>query len=1379
MKIKKLTQEELEVKLNEIKKLLNVIRNGKIDVKEDDKETLVNHLKSFIEEMEYHTTTYNNIIKLWEKTFNAINSCIWILDKNDRVIQSNNFVIKGLKLTEKNIIGKNCFQILHKTTSLIPEFPLIRAKQSLKRESIEIQENGHWYEVIVDPILNENRQYDGCVHIITDITERKEALNKLQKSEELLKESQAIAHVGSWELDLINDVLVWSDEVYRIFGLQPQEFKATYEAFLEAVYPDDREAVNEAYMGSVRQGLDSYEIGHRIVRKDNGEIRFVHEKCKHIKDDTGKVIRSIGMVQDITERKNYDDNLRESEEKYHTLFNQSFMSIYLHDLEGNILDVNEMACIQSGYSKDELLGLSIFNLLPDESKINMPKAEILKEWKRWLPGQRFVFQGEHKRKDGTIYPVEVSTGIIRYKNTNVLLAIVKDITECKRTEEMLKESEEKFRSLAEESPNMIFINKEGQVIYANKKCEEILGYTRKEFYSENFNFLSLIAPESIDIINTNYALHMKGEDVEPYEYTLLTKDGRKIFSLINSKLIDYGGEKAILGIVTDITERKKAEKALQESEKRFSAIFHTSPVAIALIRMEDNTLFDVNEAWERITGYSKIDAIGHKTQEFNLWVKPDERKMIIESLKNQNTATSEVELRRKNGEICTVLMLATTINIEGENYLLTMAQDITERKQIEEKIKETEETYRNLFQNAQVGLFRTRISDGKILESNEQLARMFGYESREEFIKKYVTSQNYVDAGTREKMLKILKRDGVIKNFEARFYRKDKSIFWARYSAKIYPDKGWIEGVAEDITQLRLIEAKIKYEYEFRKLLMEISSRFINISFDKVNFEIQNALADIGKFVNADRAYIFDYDYNKNICINTFEWCAEGISPQIDNLQNVSLEMIPWWVEKHKKGEILTVPDVFALEESDGVRQILEPQEIKSLISVPMMSEDICIGFIGFDSVKKHRVFSNEEIQLLKVFAQLLVNVKLRQEMVEQLIEAKEKAEEMNKVKSYFFANMSHELRTPFVGIIGFSEILSELITDPEQKELVNRIHNSSKKLIETLNKVLSLTRLEFEKPKLIIKEINIAEILDESFKLFSKTAEKKKLKYIKNIFTEREYIKDELIIKSDETLLRDIINNLISNAIKYTNEGSIELKSEIEKRQDGEYLIIKVADTGIGIPEDKKEIIWKEFRQVSEGRSRAFEGTGLGLTITKKYVELLGGKITVESELEKGSIFTIELPIQRVKQKDTSITIYETENTSEKDLIINAQPTKRILYVEDENMAQDLVSRVLKKYYKIEIVKKANEALEKVKKNKYDALMIDINLGRGIDGAQLMEMIRKIPEYKDTPILAITAFAAEKDEKEFLSRGFTHYISKPFSIDDLIKVVRNMFENR
>lgn len=407
----------------------------------------------------------------------------------------------------------------------------------------------------------------------------------------------------------------------------------------------------------------------------------------------------------------------------------------------------------------------------------------------------------------------------------------------------------------------------------------------------------------------------------------------------------------------------------------------------------------------------------------------------------------------------------------------------------------------------------------------------------------------------------------------------------------------------------------------------------------------------------------------------------------------------------------------------------------------------------------------------------LLTDITDRKQMEQDLIAAKEKAEEMNRVKSHFFANMSHELRTPFVGIKGYSELLSETITDPESKEMIDGIIDSSNRLIATLNKILSLTKLEFDRPEIELKEFNLKNVLEDSFKLFSKTAEMKNLLYTKNIFSERSYGDEQIIVKSDERLLREILDNLLSNAIKYTEKGSIELRSEIEKKEEGEYLFIKVSDTGIGIPEDKKELIWHEFRQVSEGVNRAFEGTGLGLTIAKRYVELLGGKISVESELGKGSTFIVELPLQRIVKVEQPTTIKnQIDETFEMIKSSKQQLSKTILFVENDKNAQDLVSLTLSKYYKLEIVSNAKEAFEKVKNQKYDALLIDINLGHGMDGAQLMEMIRKIPEYKETPMIAITVYAADSDREEFLSRGFTHYISKPFPLKDLIKLVSEVF---
>lgn len=216
-------------------------------------------------------------------------------------------------------------------------------KTSFRMEKRYIHKNGSivWGDMSTASVRDADGKPLYIVTYVQDITERKHAEEALRQSQAMLARAQEIAHVGSWELDLINNDLIWSDEVYRIFGLVPREFGATYEAFLDRVFPDDRAAVDSAYSGSVREGLDSYEIEHRVTRKDTGEIRWVHEKCSHTRDAAGRVIRSLGMVMDITERKQAEESLRHSQErlKRQTQELETIIGIVSHDLRAPLVNV--------------------------------------------------------------------------------------------------------------------------------------------------------------------------------------------------------------------------------------------------------------------------------------------------------------------------------------------------------------------------------------------------------------------------------------------------------------------------------------------------------------------------------------------------------------------------------------------------------------------------------------------------------------------------------------------------------------------------------------------------------------------------------------------------------------------------------------------------------------------------------------------------------------------------------------------------------------------------------------------------------------------------------------------------------------------------------
>ncbi|MDZ4183035.1 MAG: ATP-binding protein, partial [Candidatus Cloacimonadaceae bacterium] len=397
-------------------------------------------------------------------------------------------------------------------------------------------------------------------------------------------------------------------------------------------------------------------------------------------------------------------------------------------------------------------------------------------------------------------------------------------------------------------------------------------------------------------------------------------------------------------------------------------------------------------------------------------------------------------------------------------------------------------------------------------------------------------------------------------------------------------------------------------------------------------------------------------------------------------------------------------------------------------------------------------------------------DITLRKQMTEELILARKKAEDMNRLKSAFLANMSHELRTPLVGILGYSELLSNMIPDDEQKDMAKTINSSGKRLLSTLNLILDLSRIEANRQDIHMSSFDLNDFVHDKVNLFKAAALRKGLQLIFNPL-------DETInLNSDPQLLEHVLNDLINNAIKFTEQGSVTVSVGLEQDVESCNALIRVSDTGIGIPHDRLEVIFDGFRQVSEGYDRSFNGTGLGLTISKRYTELLGGSLTVQSEIGVGSTFTVCFPEVYINAL-SFLHLEKASSMQSEAALINSERTAKpyILLIDDDVISSHLIEKFLAPIARIDYATNCEAAFQKANANAYPLIMMDINLGGETKGLELVQKIRGLDAHKSTPIIAVTAFSMVGDRERFLAHGCSHYISKPFSREELLELVGNL----
>jgi PAS domain S-box-containing protein len=560
-------------------------------------------------------------------------------------------------------------------------------------------------EVNEVPVKDAEGKVIGITGALRDITEKKQTEDALKKSERGLNKAQEISHIGSWNLEIVKNVLTWSDEIYRIFGLKPQEFGATYEAFLNAIHPEDRDAVNKAYEDSLKD-KSAYEIEHRIVLP-NKEIRWVNEQCETDFDEKGKPLRSIGIVQDITEKMKAEKIL----EQYQFVIEQSTQQIAFVDLKGNITYVNEAWAKGHGYTQEELSGKNLSMFHTKEELLNVEKFNKLLMKKGHHSGEII-----HKRKDGSTYPTLMSNFILKKDGKpSFLVGIAIDITEEKKAENKLKRSEKRFGDVAMASGDWIWeTDKEGKYTFVSEGVKKILGYSSEEVIGKTpFDFMPEKEVKRVGEIFKKIVSEKKRiVDLENWN---LTKEGKNVLLLTNGvPILDkQGNVLGYRGIDKDVTEKRKFEnklkklneeledkveertKELAKSNLRYQTLYDSSADAIMTLEPPTWSFTSGNGATiEMFKARDEKEFTSKAPWEFSPKYQPDKqlssvkaKAMIMKAMK-EGSNYFEWTHKRLNGKDFPATVLLTKVKYNGTVLLQATVRDITKQKHDELVLKD-------------------------------------------------------------------------------------------------------------------------------------------------------------------------------------------------------------------------------------------------------------------------------------------------------------------------------------------------------------------------------------------------------------------------------------------------------------------------------------------------------------------------------------------------------------------------------------------------------------------------------------------------------------------------------------------------------------------
>jgi PAS domain S-box-containing protein len=792
---------------------------------------------------------------------------------------------------------------------------------------------------------------------------------------------------------------------------------------------------------------------------------------------------------------------------------------------------------------------------------------------------------------------------------------------------------------------------------------------------------------------------------------------------------------------------EQTQQALGQANT-FRQLVNATTQGIGMANLQARLVY-ANEALVKIFSEENTQAvIGHELVEYY----PDRLKdffsqEILNDVMQKDVWTGELEIAAKTGKETSTINNLFLVKDDNGNpqFIANVVTDITGQKQAAQALQDAEFKYRSIFENSTEGIFQTTF-DGQYLSANPALATIYGYDTPAELIHTInnIDKQLYVKAHRREEFIQIMDNQDVVYQFESPIYRKDGNIIWISENARAVRDNQgnllFYEGAVKDITELKKAEEALRRQNAYLATAAEVS-RLISSTLDLPTL-FERTVSLIQSRFKYYHVAVFTVDETGfNAILREATGDAGSEMKRNQHFLPVGSKSIIGYVTGN--GEKLVANNV-RTDLTHRPNPLL-PDTLAEA-GIPLRIGTRVIGALDIQSTEIES-FHEEDISVLQTLADQITVAIDNAKSYELAQKAVTEIRELDRIKSQFLANMSHELRTPLNSIIGFSRVILKGIDGPiseQQQQDLNAIYNSGQHLLGLINDILDLSKIEAGKMDLAMEEMNIADTINSVMSTAAGLVKDKTVKLKQDLPAKLP------TVRGDPMRVRQILLNLMSNASKFTDEGSITVNAVPHISPTGvSELMISVIDTGPGISLEDQNKLFQAFSQVDSSPTRRTGGTGLGLSICQRLVGMHNGRIGIRSVVGQGSTFYFTIPQFHQPTIETV-----------------PGDGKVILCIDDDQQIISLYDRYLKPQgYQVIAVTHANTAKDAIKRLKPYAVTLDIMMP-DVDGWSLLEELKADPETRNTPIIICSI--VEEEEKGF-SLGASDYLVKPVLEDDIL----------